>query len=66
MILDTVCPVCGTNIETFSKGFKCSRTLITDVAIAYLRFVHDKTGKFVIESGYKDVCNYAELSGERR
>lgn len=34
-----LCPKCGANLEVFKKGVKCKNTLMSDVALAYLKKV---------------------------
>ena len=50
------CPRCSGLVKPFVKGVKCENTLITDVALAYLKKV--KHGEKEISYMQFEKCNY--------
>jgi hypothetical protein len=54
--LSNPCPRCGANLEFFKKGIRCKNTLITDVALAYLKKV--KYGEKELKYMQFEKCNY--------
>ena len=54
------CPRCSGRVEPFSKGIKCENTLMSDVALAYLKKV--KHGEKELNYMQFEKCNHFKFN----
>ncbi|RZV40286.1 MAG: hypothetical protein EVJ48_01970 [Candidatus Acidulodesulfobacterium acidiphilum] len=58
------CPKCGCDLETLKVGLKCKNTLITDLALAYLKKV--KYGEKAISYQDFEKCSYFKFKDKEK
>ncbi len=56
------CPRCSGRIEPFLKGIKCENTLMSDVALSYLKRV--KHGEKELNYMQFEKCNHFKFNGQ--